>query len=219
MCRHKGVNQQLWKCRSEQKKKKLLSDLESVEAYKAASCYYQSHPSAPANKIHNYTLHITLIGPTEVIGNPWYRYHWLHYCFCSYLQSGQSGRPTPSRQTVKRETHKDGAGRRVRSESKYFFNDQFQQTQGRRPAQKHDVWFSPVVEKSEFDSQTSGEFLHQEEKYKMCLSNRIQKGRSQTQIMFKKLFHIRLSLSDKLQRLVSGERADSEFIYQTKKCT
>lgn len=40
------------------------------EAYKAAACHYRGHRSRPADEIHNYLLHITLIGPTEVIGNP-----------------------------------------------------------------------------------------------------------------------------------------------------
>ncbi len=79
---------------------------ETVEAYKAATCHYQAHPSFPTNKIHNYTLHITLIGPTEVIGNPWYCYHWLHYGFYSYLQSSQTLWLAPSRQTVNENTNR-----------------------------------------------------------------------------------------------------------------
>lgn len=78
----------------------------TVEAYKAATCHYQAHPSFPTNKIHNYTLHITLIGPTEVIGNPWYCYHWLHYGFYSYLQSSQTRWLAPSRQTVNENTNR-----------------------------------------------------------------------------------------------------------------
>lgn len=40
------------------------------EAYKPATCHYRANRSFPTNKIHNYTSHITLISPTEVIGNP-----------------------------------------------------------------------------------------------------------------------------------------------------
>lgn len=68
----------------------------TVEAYKAATCHYRAHPSFSTNKIHNYTPHITLIGPTEVIANLWYCYHWFHY---SYLRSSQT------RQTGSQHTH------------------------------------------------------------------------------------------------------------------
>lgn len=68
----------------------------TVEAYKAATCHYRAHPSFSTNKIHNYTPHITLIGPTEVIANQWYCYHWFHY---SYLRSSQT------RQTSSQHTH------------------------------------------------------------------------------------------------------------------
>lgn len=39
------------------------------DSYKTVTCHYQMNAFVQTNKMHNYAEHITLIGPTEVIGN------------------------------------------------------------------------------------------------------------------------------------------------------
>lgn len=77
----------------------------TVEAYKAATCHYRAHPSFSTNKIHNYNPHITLIGPTEVIANLWYCYHWFHYSYLRSSQTRQTGSQHTHTHTVKEKTN------------------------------------------------------------------------------------------------------------------